>query len=441
MRPGVFRRWLILLSLTIAMVLAAMGTAGASAPGGTRPVGTVSGGPLIPARQAAAAAKPAGCFHGAGPCVSSDPDLSFSLYSNGDTTGCTFDVTVDWGDGGGAVSQPPLQGAPNGTKVGDYSHKYKDPGSYPVTWTATLASNTGFNSCQNNSFTSQFTLIAAGIYMPFSTLASVTKAAADGWGLIANVAGRQCATYRTVKGKTTCKAAACSTDSYVHPTGTDLNVQRGLSIQASPYYPAWVSYWTPAIPASGASLYGAGYLAGAKAAAELESVAGRVIRPSTPAYVVLDYEESPSGISCGNSVKPPYAKKNGDKQCWDWDPKSTMVRNCFIVSPEGWKQFALGWKAGILSRTSPLSLTPAVYVNAGQYGREGVGAWGLPVFIALNPVLRAGFTGRNIVGYAAYGADAVCGDAPKLINHVRGWGGIATIQFHDATHSTVYCKP
>src|SRR5215472_11419611 len=52
---------------------------------------------------------PAKCFMpGTLVCASSDPDVSFRLFSNGDTTGCEFRGDVKWGDG--TKSSKPFSG-------------------------------------------------------------------------------------------------------------------------------------------------------------------------------------------------------------------------------------------------------------------------------------------------------------------------------------------
>jgi hypothetical protein len=448
MAAGALRRVLILVFVAVTAAFCFVGTAGASVPRTAGPASVVPVNLLSQAAPAADSDKPTGCFEShPSPCVSSDPDVELGFKSSGDTSGCKFEITIGWGDKSDDTTDS-VSGGSNGTKYGPYKHEYTDPGPFTINWSTTVTTNNGSGGCVPSSGTDQFTLITAGIYRDFGTLQSVTQAADGGWGLIANVAGRQCATYQKVKGKVTCAAAACSADSYVQPTGSDLNVERGLSIQAKRNYPAWISYWTPTVPAVGASLYGAGYLAGQKAATELEDDADRVTTPSTPTYVVLDFEESPSAISCGKAVKPPQAKKNGDKQCWDWDHSNEKLKvpNCFVIDAAGWKNFAHGWQAGVLSENYPLTLTPAIYLNKTQYNDEkvdgkNVGDWGVPVIIALDPVSSAGFTGANIVGYAAYGDDATCDNAKDLIKHVQEWGGISTIQFHEGTTQSVYCKP
>jgi hypothetical protein len=400
-----------------------------------------------PAPAAGEAEEPAPCLHKSGYCVSSNPTISFELHSSGDTSGCKFDLSISWGDKR-ADTTATVSGGTDGTTYGPFSHTYRAAGPYAIAWTSTLMTNTGLNDCVSSSGADQFTLITAGIYRDFNSLSSVTQAARGGWGLIANVAGKACA--KRAKGK--CVTRACGAQSYVHPTGSDLAVERGLSIQASPYSPAWISYWTPAVPAVGVGLFEAGLRAGERAAAEIETVAGRVVRPSTPVYVGLDFEGSPAEISCGENVHPPHARKNGDKQCWDWDPGAPH-RNCFLVDAAGWKEFALGWKAGILSGTTPLVLSPAVYVNKSEYRAEKVGSWDVPVIVALDPVRQTAFAGANIVGYAAYGdvhhpADCAAAKEDDFVQHVAGWHGISTIQFGRPTgnpkapyENSIYCPP
>jgi hypothetical protein len=227
----------------------------------------------------------------------------------------------------------------------------------------------------------------------------------------------------------------------VTSTGSDAGVEQVLSTQpGEPFYPAWISYWTPAVPPVGTSLNLAGYAAGLKAGEEIETAVGAAGRPA-PLYVGLDFEGSPAAISCGTKVKDPNSRhtrhKDGEKQCWDYDSTATTPQNCFIVRPRGWKAFALGWAAGVESYTTgggyPASLTAAIYLNKTEYRDDHAGDWGLPVIVAIAPVLGGhAITGPGIVGYAAYGTEehpATCKDAPADIDHVRDWGGISTIQF------------
>lgn len=389
-----------------------------------------------PAAGADTPAKPAGCFHGDSQCVSSDHDVSFGLISDGDTTGCTFGVTVDWGNGGGQQKEPTITGGPDGTKYGPYKHDYKNPGTFQIEWTATLESNTGLNNCESNSDTLTFTLITAGIYADFQRPDLVEQAVDAGWTMIANVAG-------------TGQGAHCQSP-WTAPANhdSDSNVEEVLATEQADGKnpPAWISYWTPEIPQVGTSLSAAGQAAGEQAATDIESAASGEASPVGPAYVVLDFEESmpASGVkSCGKDVKDTTKKpKKGDKQCWQWQGPESK-RNCFQLNLEDWLAFARGWVKGIEAATYPVPLSPAVYVTQGQYKgvglskfgypKFGIGKWDIPVIIAVDPVtVGAPVTGDGIVGYAAFGdrkTPATCATAPDDIKNVEKWGGISTIQF------------
>lgn len=138
--------------------------------------------------------------------------------------------------------------------------------------------------------------------------------------------------------------------------------------------------------------------------------------PAIPVSVALDFEASAdsgnSALSCGTNVKPEHKpghskpvypkKKDGDKQCWEWTGGGT--RNCFLVDAAGWKNFALGWAAGV-SDAGPVPLDPAIYMTRDQYRRNGVGSYGasrpggLPVIVGVSPVLGGTpVTGAGIAG-------------------------------------------
>jgi len=368
--------------------------------------------------------------------VSSDPDISFLLVSNGDTSGCTFDVTVSWDDGGGQVKEPPITGGADGTKYGPYKHDYKKAGTYQIAWTSTLESNSGLNNCQSSTDSLKFTLITAGIYADFQNSGLVKKAVSAGWALIANVAGIG-------------KPAGCESP-WTQPTNhdSDASVEQVLAARqaAGKDVPAWISYWTPEVPPSGTSLSAAGQAAGERAAADIEDAASQEGSPVAPLYVALDFEESmpKSGvISCGTAVKDTTKKpKAGSKQCWQWQGAKS-ARNCVQLSLEDWLAFAEGWAEGIESGTSPVALSPAVYVTQGQYKGVGlskfgypkfrIGTWGIPVIVAVDPVTtKAPVTGEGIAGYAAFGdpkTPATCDTAPDDLKNVTKWGGVSTIQF------------
>ncbi len=456
-RTGV-ARWIGVLAAALALVgFSMLGVAHASG-AGHRPGATISVVSGVHFAGAAAGSdKPPQCFDLTSPdCASSDPHVELGFYSPGDTTGCTFEIDIDWGDGMSTSAM--VSGGSAGTTYGPYPHDYTGGlGSYQVSWTTTVITNSG--NCTNDSGTLEFTLITAGIYRDFNHTDDVRTAVKDGWSLIANVAGLACVMHARKKGQRICTVPACAKQSYDHPTGSDAGVEQVLSEQASPFYPAWISYWTPAVPPVGANLYDAGYAAGQKAAADIEAAATSVapLTPAAPEYVGLDFEQSPMEVSCGKPVVPgKTAHDAGYKQCWDWAGHKGQVRNCFTLGYAGWKEFATGWAAGLASAASPVALTPAIYVTPGEYADKKLNIpllatkYDLPVIVAISPVLRKKVpTGPGIAGYAAYGSDAdhpaPCDDAPAYIKRMEQLGGISTIQFSDVIDGTftqsIACKP
>lgn len=97
-----------------------------------------------------------GCFTTSADCTSTDPDVAFSLFSDGDTSGCTFDGEVTWGDG--ADSSTSFGGGADGDILVTFGHTYTEPGTYEIDWSADVTSG---STCSSNSGTLQFTLAEA----------------------------------------------------------------------------------------------------------------------------------------------------------------------------------------------------------------------------------------------------------------------------------------
>ncbi len=263
-----------------------------------------------------------------------------------------------------------------------------------------------------------------GIYSDFTSTADVRKAISQGWSLLANIAG--------LGAPAGCAAPWTKPAPARAKLDSDYQVEQVLSKQATDH-PAWISYWTPEIPPVGTDLFDAGKAAGQAAAADVASVARTVLNPVTPTYVALDFETSapagqPSAKSCGHDADPGKRPKKGDKQCWDWASKEKA--NCFGVGPADWKQFALGWAAGVESAKS-LQLAPAIYVNKTEYSTDKAGTFGLPVIVAISPILTSKpiqGQGPNIIGYAGF--YGTCQGAAADVAKIRSWGRLDnSVQF------------
>lgn len=99
------------------------------------------------------------CFYTFPDCTSSSPQVTFALHSDGDTSACTFQESVDWGDG--TTSVQAFAGGPDGTIVATFEHTYAGkPGTYPVT----LAGETTAGLCGAASATMHFTLACTTSY-------------------------------------------------------------------------------------------------------------------------------------------------------------------------------------------------------------------------------------------------------------------------------------
>jgi hypothetical protein len=80
------------------------------------------------------------CFYSAPSCSSSDPNVTFSHHSDGDTSGCVFKETVNWGDKSRTTKS--FSGGPNGATVVTFDHRYtaKPPHKYNLVDTITETS-------------------------------------------------------------------------------------------------------------------------------------------------------------------------------------------------------------------------------------------------------------------------------------------------------------
>jgi lysophospholipase L1-like esterase len=98
------------------------------------------------------------CFYTYPSCSSSDPSVKYGNHSDGDTSACTFQETVDWGDKSSTTMTFP--GGPDGSTLVTFNHTYTDePHLYTLTVTATTTSG----DCGNfSSATLYFTLTGTG---------------------------------------------------------------------------------------------------------------------------------------------------------------------------------------------------------------------------------------------------------------------------------------
>ena len=67
---------------------------------------------------------------GSSRCTSSNPDVSIDFLNSVDTSGCSFSVTIDWGDGSAPSTVAVTGGHPGPTHLA--SHVYSAPGSYTI---------------------------------------------------------------------------------------------------------------------------------------------------------------------------------------------------------------------------------------------------------------------------------------------------------------------
>src|SRR5262249_55266639 len=92
----------------------------------------------------------------ASPCQSTNPQVIIDAISMGDTSSCTFNIKLVWGDGSPEQAFV-ARGTPDG-KSFLASHTYSAPGSYTITVGVTVASG----GCGASSGGFQFTLVGGG---------------------------------------------------------------------------------------------------------------------------------------------------------------------------------------------------------------------------------------------------------------------------------------
>lgn len=411
---GLTQGWIAVIASAAVVGMTSM--AAASAAPHSSPPATVIGPSAGIAGQVLAAKGPPSCFKtGSGfpDCTSSDPQVSFGVVSNGDTSGCTFMDTTDWGDG--TSTSKPVDGGSDGSLLTTFEHLYANPRTYPIAWTSVVTVNSG--SCVSNSANLKFTLRFVGIYSDFhfAEPPQVTDALSDDWHLIADISGLSA-------------GANCKGD-YTKPTGNDKNVENELSawLQDHKTHVPWLSFWTVDAPPPGRNAADVGLAEGRAAATEVEHVASRqATRPVLPAYIILDPEGSP----CGN---PAIGKDRFARIAYAWDH----------LSRAKWKALVGGWDKGVTQVSSDLS--PAVYLTAFQYGHKGGSDYG-HVFVAAHAKHGSGLPAEapipvrghpNIVGYNGFYAN--CDDAAPDIIRVQSWGApFNTLQF--SSHSEI-CAP
>jgi hypothetical protein len=80
-------------------------------------------------------------------CRSTNPELQIYLYNEGDTSQCTFDITINWDDGTPPGNFPNIPGGPSGGTDYVTSHTYANPGIFTLQVIGSVASgDCGFKS-------------------------------------------------------------------------------------------------------------------------------------------------------------------------------------------------------------------------------------------------------------------------------------------------------
>jgi len=161
------------------------------------------------------------CFSGTADCSSTDPTVTQSFYSVGDTSACTFEQTIDWGDG--ATSSRTFGGGADETLLATMTHTYADvPGMYTVTITgeATVGSCYALNG--TNEFTLLSTSTCGAASAPESMLQPESASEISGnWAGYVVQAPKGCATphFVSVTGRWVQPAISCRANRVVTAVG------------------------------------------------------------------------------------------------------------------------------------------------------------------------------------------------------------------------------
>jgi hypothetical protein len=92
------------------------------------------------------------CFYRFPDCTSTDPAVVFRLVSIGGTVGCSFDATLDWGDG--VISPASFNGGFDGTTLYTFRHTYADqPATFKLHLTIQISGPCGDETSNYDSFT------------------------------------------------------------------------------------------------------------------------------------------------------------------------------------------------------------------------------------------------------------------------------------------------
>jgi hypothetical protein len=151
-RTGIRRSWLVVMAAVLVVGM----TSVASADTASRAAFIPSAGVASPVHFSGTVKE---CFYTYPDCASSDPTAAFRITSNGDTTGCTFDLTVDWGDGNSSY-QFNVPGGPDGSTLAHSEHTYTypdpfvDPDTYYIDWSFDVVTG---STCGSNSGAPEFT--------------------------------------------------------------------------------------------------------------------------------------------------------------------------------------------------------------------------------------------------------------------------------------------
>lgn len=164
-------------SAVAVMLLLAGGAAGASdARSATRPglVMMMAGasGQAAHGRTTPGAADTGCVFLDEDTCASVDTSVTIETTSDGDTSGCTFTATADWGDGTPPTSVS-FAGGPDGTLFDIGDHTYTTPGSYTINLVGVVDSG----GCTFGGGTGYFTLTSLITSPAAGSIVAMTDAA------------------------------------------------------------------------------------------------------------------------------------------------------------------------------------------------------------------------------------------------------------------------
>jgi hypothetical protein len=146
----------VMSALAVGALIAATAVSATASPYTARPGAVAAEAPSSPG-MVRAGANSAPCFQASSPtCSSTDPLVTFTI--TGGDVGCTYSITVDWGNNGASTTKP-VAGVAPGQVAATFTYTYVEPRTYMLSWVSTVTGG----DCYGNSGPAKFTLLPSDV--------------------------------------------------------------------------------------------------------------------------------------------------------------------------------------------------------------------------------------------------------------------------------------